>query len=512
MGTEGSKITVIEEYYIRITHLIIIVIGASVGVGSIGFPSFKFLGAFPTLKWINCLIFLVCIALPEEILLCYLYKTVVSNGRLVMSKFKLIKLLFVAIIFINFHGFIILLPTEEFWYVIYYFVVLIAFFLDFKLTVVCALGMSVSAVLSWIYKPINMPREDIWLQEILMRSCLMFLTMAGLLLLVYFASNFLVNAKKDEVEKNSNRVMNILNKVTDLTGRLASASVVLLENSQNEMAATKELSVISESLLDSNRAMVEKSKESRQNLSSLENSSLEIAAEMKEVDGISSQLIGISTANENALNNLMTISDKVEDSTKNTLSVTKNLLKESKEIGKTLDIINDIAESINLLALNASIEAARAGDAGKGFAVVAEQVGVLAYSTKDSLKNVDSVVNRVQNGTAEVEKFMNENADQLMHQNEVLVETVSGIRNMIGLLKTSIQAIEHVDKLRMEQEQVISVAVSVNDHIADSIDKENEEFTNITQLVQSNTTDINELVKQVDGLNHMVQELEELLQ
>ncbi|MCM1493394.1 MAG: methyl-accepting chemotaxis protein, partial [Muribaculaceae bacterium] len=92
------------------------------------------------------------------------------------------------------------------------------------------------------------------------------------------------------------------------------------------------------------------------------------------------------------------MSAEVEASTRQTREVTDQLLAETGEIGKTLNIINEIAESTNLLALNASIEAARAGEAGKGFAVVAQEVGALAANTKESLANVNNVIIRVQNG------------------------------------------------------------------------------------------------------------------
>lgn len=89
----------------------------------------------------------------------------------------------------------------------------------------------------------------------------------------------------------------------------------------------------------------------------------------------------------------------------------------------------------NEQALNASIEAARAGGAGKGFAVVAQEVGHLAESTKESLQNVNNVVTRVQNGISNVSKYMNQNVEQLLSQNKVIVETVEGIQSMMGLQK-----------------------------------------------------------------------------
>lgn len=207
----------------------------------------------------------------------------------------------------------------------------------------------------------------------------------------------------------------------------------------------------------------------------------------------------------------MSMSEGVENSTNKTREVTDKLLEESGEIGTTLDIINEIAESINLLALNASIEAARAGDAGKGFAVVAQEVGRLADSTKESLKNVNEVVSRVQNGTEDVSKFMNENAKQLLEQNHVIVETVKGIRNMMELLKKSVEANKQADKIREMQNQIIRETVVINEDIADRIQHENQEFANIASMVQSNTDEIMVLSDQVDNINGMIKALEEMV-
>ena len=207
----------------------------------------------------------------------------------------------------------------------------------------------------------------------------------------------------------------------------------------------------------------------------------------------------------------MSMSEGVENSTNKTREVTDKLLEESGEIGTTLDIINEIAESINLLALNASIEAARAGEAGKGFAVVAQEVGRLADSTKESLKNVNEVVSRVQNGTEDVSKFMNENAKQLLEQNHVIVETVKGIRNMMELLKKSVEANKQADKIREMQNQIIRETVVINEDIADRIQHENQEFANIASMVQSNTDEIMVLSDQVDNINGMIKALEEMV-
>ena len=205
------------------------------------------------------------------------------------------------------------------------------------------------------------------------------------------------------------------------------------------------------------------------------------------------------------------MSEQVEKSTNKTKEVTDRLLQESGEMGETLAIINEIAESINLLSLNASIEAARAGESGRGFAVVAQEIGHLAANTKDSLQNVTDIVLRIQHGATEVSSFMNENTEQLLMQNKVIVETVSGIRKMMELLKKSLEAIEQADKIRTEQNQVIKETIVINEDIAQSIVNENVEFGNITEMMQGNAQDIVSLSNQVENINTMITELEQLL-
>ena len=117
-----------------------------------------------------------------------------------------------------------------------------------------------------------------------------------------------------------------------------------------------------------------------------------------------------------------------------------------------LQLISDISSSTNLLALNASSEAARAGEAGKGFAVVATKVDNLANSTQDSLKEVELVIERVQNNVKEITMQVEENSFKLGTQNEYFANVFKSMQDMTELLNISVNAFRLWER-RMESRQ-----------------------------------------------------------
>ena len=102
---------------------------------------------------------------------------------------------------------------------------------------------------------------------------------------------------------------------------------------------------------------------------------------------------------------------EIADSVENSAQIVQKLGENSKEIGSIVEVISSIAEQTNLLALNAAIEAARAGEAGRGFAVVADEVRKLAEGSKESVEKIGSIIEKIQSTTDKAVEIM-----QLGHQ------------------------------------------------------------------------------------------------
>lgn len=511
---EKKSLTALEEYIKKVYCLVLLIVPGACQCAGLTFTAEKIIGWYPTINWAAMIIFdLTC--LLYLMIGIYFVKTGISKDGTVKPK-KLIagKIYIVLIMFIQFNFILYMVPFGEFWAFAFFFVILTAFFFDCKMVGITIGEIFLSLILSWFLRgEVTLPpRDSLFMPNIINRIICLTLSFAGIMIITYFIGHFLVNAKKDELDRNNERVQKVLTHVRLLTKQLSEASAVLLSTSHNESASTEELSATSENLMSKSAFMLTQSSGSRNNLVELKESSKSIQERMDEVEDMSRQLLEESSASQTALNELVAISDMVTKATSETMEVTNNLMNETGEISSTINIIDEIAESTNLLALNASIEAARAGEAGRGFAVVAQEVGNLAGNTKESLHTVNGIVTKIQSRAKTVYEHMVENTKQLAEQNRALTDTVSEIKNMISLLTESISTLTSVGSLRREQENIIDRTVSLNEELAAGIDEENGEFESINEMVQGNAEEIAVLMQQVDELNRMIHELNEVME
>ncbi|HED40188.1 MAG TPA: methyl-accepting chemotaxis protein, partial [Chromatiales bacterium] len=169
--------------------------------------------------------------------------------------------------------------------------------------------------------------------------------------------------------------------------------------------------------------------------------------------------------------NMQAISSLAEE-VENAAEVIQELESHSEAIGKVLNVIRDIAEQTNLLALNAAIEAARAGEQGRGFAVVADEVRTLATRTHDSTREVHDLINHLQTGT--------KNAVQTMVQGR---EQAQASVTQAARVGESLQRIaQGVNEISAMNEQIANAA---------------EEQRAVTQEINNNIVNLGQVVNQV---------------
>jgi methyl-accepting chemotaxis protein len=189
--------------------------------------------------------------------------------------------------------------------------------------------------------------------------------------------------------------------------------------------------------------------------------------------------------------------EKIASATNSVSDKMSSLARRSEEIGKVVNVIQEISEQTNLLALNAAIEAARAGEHGRGFAVVAGEVRRLAERTKGATEEIAGTIRSIQEETRETL--------QVMHDSRAAVET--GMSETAHA-RTSLDAI--IESSKQVEHQIAMIATAATEQTAAS-GEISESAGQISQLSQENAQGADEAVEALKNLSSLASELDGMI-
>ena len=167
----------------------------------------------------------------------------------------------------------------------------------------------------------------------------------------------------------------------------------------------------------------------------------------------------------------------ISENMENTARVITGLGKRSQEIGRILEVIEEIADQTNLLALNAAIEAARAGEAGRGFAVVADEVRKLAERSVEAAKEIGEVVRQVQQETTDAVEVARSGASEAKQGIALADKAGVALRNIIESVSRSRELMGQIAEATGKQSQASA-------EVLDTVSRMNSATSQVTQAVR----------------------------
>lgn len=288
----------------------------------------------------------------------------------------------------------------------------------------------------------------------------------------------------------------IVGKIRNSSDTMSSNSYELNDTSSQTLAANNEISKAVEDVAEGSTGMAASISKINENLLEMSNETKDINAS---VDEIKNQTVAVQDSSKIMNDKIKSMQDSSHKMDEGISAISKRIETVNTTVDKVsniVSVIEEISSETNLLSLNASIEAARAGDAGKGFAVVAQEIRVLSDNTNTELENIKQIISSL----VEECRYCVQASGTIVEDNAKQKEEIKAVLDEFGSLDEQIQ--KTAEKAE-EIEELVTAMIELNDDIT----KSSNSLTDVSAANAAATEEMNANIEELNAMMHGVSEM-----
>lgn len=288
----------------------------------------------------------------------------------------------------------------------------------------------------------------------------------------------------------------IVGKIRNSSDTMSSNSYELNDTSSQTLAANNEISKAVEDVAEGSTGMAASISKINENLLEMSNETKDINAS---VDEIKNQTVAVQESSKIMNDKIKSMQDSSHKMDEGISAISKRIETVNTTVDKVsniVSVIEEISSETNLLSLNASIEAARAGDAGKGFAVVAQEIRVLSDNTNTELENIKQIISSL----VEECRYCVQASGTIVEDNAKQKEEIKAVLDEFGSLDEQIQkTAEKADEI----EELVTAMIELNDDIT----KSSNSLTDVSAANAAATEEMNANIEELNAMMNGVSEM-----